>query len=72
MRFLGERKEWRSPCLLYPDYLVLCGELKEDLKAMVGCFAEVYKRRGLKVNADKSTVMMFNGKEKRDWSVRFL
>ena len=36
--------------LLYADDLVLCGEPEEDLRAMVGWFAEVC-RRGLKVNA---------------------
>ena len=43
-------------------YLVLCGELLEDMKVMVGCFFEVY-RRGLKVNAGKSKVMVLNGED---------
>ena len=38
--------------LLYVDDLVLCGESKEDLRAMVGRFVEAC-RRGLKVNAFK-------------------
>ena len=34
---------------------------------MVGRFAEVYKRRGLKINADKSKVMVLNGEEGLEW-----
>ena len=48
------------PDLLYADDLVLCGELKEDLKAMIGYFVEVC-RRGLKVYAGKGKVL--GGKE---------
>ena len=44
------------------DDLVLCGELEEDLGVMMGWFAEVCRRRGLKVNAGKSKVMLLNGK----------
>ena len=51
VRFQEEGREWRLPGLLYGDDLVLCGESAEDLKAMVGYFVEVCKRRGLKVNA---------------------
>ena len=43
-------REWRLPASLD---LVLCGESEEYLKAIVGRFAEVCKRRGLKVNAGK-------------------
>ena len=49
--------------LLYADDLVLCGESEEDLRAMVGWFAEVCRRRGLKVNAGKSKVMVLNEEE---------
>ena len=31
-----EGAEWRLLCLLYADDLFLCGELEEDLRAMVG------------------------------------
>ena len=48
--------------LLYADDLVLCGELKEELRAMVGWFVVVC-RRGLKINAGKSKVMVINGEE---------
>ena len=44
--------------LLYADNLVLCGELEEDLRLMVEEFVEVCRRRGLKVNACKSKVMV--------------
>ena len=40
--------------------LVLCGESEEDLRVMMGWFAEVCSRRGPKVNAGKSTVMVLN------------
>ena len=45
------------------DNLVLCGELEEDLRVMGGWFVEVCKRRGMKVNAVKSKVMVMNGEE---------
>ena len=45
------------------DDFVLYGELEEDQNAMVRGFAEVYRRRGLKVNADKSKVMVLNGEK---------
>ena len=51
----------RLPSLLYTDDLALCGESEEDLRVMVGCFAEVCRRRGLKVNAGKSKVMVLGG-----------
>ena len=49
------------PGLLYADDLVLYGESEEDLRAMVGRFAEGCRRRGLKVNAGKSRVMVLGG-----------
>ena len=43
------------------DDLSLCGESEEELRAMmVRRFAEVYRRRELKVNAGKSKVMVLN------------
>ena len=48
---------------MYADDLVLCGESEEDLRAMVGRFAEVYRIRGLKVNAANSKVMVLGGEE---------
>ena len=49
--------------LLYADDLVLCGASEEVLKVMFGCFVGVYKRRGLKVNADKSKVRVLGGRK---------
>ena len=63
VRFLEDGRDWRFPSLLYADDLVLCGESEKDLIAMVGRFAEVCRRRGLKVNAGKSKVMVVNGEE---------
>ena len=48
---------------MYADDLVLCGELEEDLRVMVGRFVELCRRRGLKVNADKSKGMVLGGEE---------
>ena len=63
MKFLEDGREWRLPDLLYADNLVLCGESEEDLRVMVGRFAKVCRRRGLKVNAGKSKAMVMNGEE---------
>ena len=51
------------PGLFYADNLILCGESEEELRVMVGWFAEVCRRRGLKFNAGKSKVMVLNGEE---------
>ena len=60
---MERREEWKLPGLLYVDDLVLCTELEEDLRVMVGCFVEVCRRRVLKVNAGKSKVMVLGGEE---------
>ena len=52
--------ECRLPGFLYADDFVLCGESQEDLGTMVGRFTYVCKRRGLKVNAGKSKLMVLN------------
>ena len=54
MRFQEEGREWRLSCLWYADNLVLCDASEEDLRAIVGRFIEVCRRRGLKANAGKS------------------
>ena len=48
--------------------MFLSGKSAENLRAMVGRFIEVYRRRGLKVNAGESK-MMLAGEE--GWCVRF-
>ena len=48
---------------MYADNMVLYDESEEDLRAMVGWFVEVFRRRELKVNAGKSKVMIMNGEE---------
>ena len=58
--------EWRKrklPGLLIAEDLVLSGESKEDLKVTVRHFAAVCRKKGLKVNADKSKVMVLGGEE---------
>ena len=37
-------REWRLPGFLYADELVLCGESEDELRAMVGWFAELCRR----------------------------
>ena len=61
--FMENGKEWRLPGLLYADDLVLCRQSEEDLKVIVGRFAEVCRRRGLKVSAGESKVMILNEEE---------
>ena len=67
--FLEDRREGILLGLLYADDLVLCGELEEDLRTMVGQFVEVCRRRGLKLNAVKSKVMVLNGEERLECEV---
>ena len=61
VRLQEEGREWRLPGLLYVDDLVLCGESEEDLRAIVGRFIEVCRRRGLKFNEGRSKVMFLGG-----------
>ena len=44
MSFLEDGREWRLSGLLYADDLVLFGESEEDLKVIVGRFAEGCRR----------------------------
>ena len=46
------------------------GESEEDLRAMVGQFAELCRRRLLKGNAGMSKVMVLNGEEGLESKVR--
>ena len=62
VRFLEADRKCRLLGLLHAGDLVLCGESEEDLRAMVVSFVEVC-RRGLKVNADKSKVMVLGGED---------
>ena len=68
-RSLEYGREWRLPGFLYADDLALCGESEEDLRAMLGRFAEVCKRKGLKVNAGKNKVMAMNGEYRLECEV---
>ena len=51
------------PGLLHAGDFVLCGESEEDLKAIMGRFVELCKRRGLKINAGKSKKKLLEGEE---------
>ena len=63
VRFQEEGRGLKLPGLLYADDLVLCGESEENLRKIVGRFIEVFRERGLKVNAGKSKVMVLGGEE---------
>ena len=54
---MEDGRDWRFSDLLYAYDLILCGESEEDLRVMVGQFAELCRKRGLKVNANNSKVM---------------
>ena len=69
MSFLENGREWRLPGLLYTDDLVLCGESEEYPRVMVGQFAEMCRRKGLKVIASRSKVMVLNGEERLECEV---
>ena len=47
VRFLEDWREWRLHGLLYVDDLILCAKSEEELRVMVGRFANVCRRRGL-------------------------
>ena len=68
-RFQDEGEKWRLPGLLYADDLVLCGESEKDLREMVGRFDEMYRRRGLKVNAGKNKVILLGEEKGYDWRI---
>ena len=61
---MGEGRESRLPCLLYADALVLCRELEDHLRALVGCF--VRKR----VEGDQVKWAMIEGAREVCGSVR--
>ena len=43
--FLEDRIEWILPGLFYADNVVVCSVSEEDLRVMVGWFAEVCRKR---------------------------
>ena len=49
--------------------LDLCGESKENRRAIVGRFVEVCRRKGLKVNIGKSKVMVLGWEDGLDCEV---
>ena len=54
---------------MYADDLVVYSESEEDLRVTVGLLLKVCRRRGLKVNADKSNVMVLNGEESLEYEI---
>ena len=69
MRFLEEGREWRLTGLLYADDIALCGELKEDLRAVIRQFFEVCRRSGLKYKGGRSKMMLLNGEERLECEI---
>ena len=55
-KFLEERR-----MLILPGFLHAVDESEEDLRAMVGHFIGVCRRRDLKFNAGRNKVMTLNG-----------
>ena len=49
MRFRKEKRIWKLPGPMYANDLVLCNESEEDLRAVICCFIEICKRKGLQV-----------------------
>ena len=47
---MGESGDWLASYM----QITLCGESKDHVRAMMGCFVEVCRIGGLKVNAGKS------------------
>ena len=69
MSFLEFWREWTLPGLLYADDFVLCIELEDYLRVMMGRSAEVCRRRRLKIDAGKSKVMVLNEEEELECEV---
>ena len=61
MRRRGESGDCLTSCMIQMTW-VLYGKSEEDLSVMVGDFVGVC-RRGLKVNAAKSKIMMLGGEK---------
>src|SRR5277367_2527837 len=59
VELLWRNRRWNLSHLLYADDAVLLAESACDLRELVQCFADVCKRRKMKVNVDKSKVMVF-------------
>ena len=69
--FLEDGREWRLSGLLYADDLVLCGESEEDLRVMVGRYAEdvwrhdeMLDNEGLAIKIHREEVDGNNGRGK--------
>ena len=45
------------------NYLASCGESEHNLKMILECYDKVCMRRGLKVNEDKSNVVVLHQEE---------
>ena len=65
MRFQekGKGVEIVLPLVCRSDDVALCCQPEGDLRAMMGCFVQVCKRRDMKINGCKSKVVVLNGGE---------
>ena len=61
---MGESRDCLASCMQMTwNDLTVCGESEEELRMMVRIFADLCRRRELKVNAGKSKVMLLNLEE---------
>ena len=66
---MGGIEDYLASCMQVTWFYVLCCESEEDLKVMLGWFAEVCRERGLKVNAGKTKVMVLYEEEGVEYEV---
>ncbi len=58
VRMYDEGRKWVLNSILFADDTVLIAEIESDLQNLVNAFDSVCKRRKLKVNVNKSKVMV--------------
>ena len=63
---MGESEDCLTSCMQMTWF---CVGLQENLRVMVEWFVEVCRRRGLKINAGKSKMIVLNGEEELECEV---
>ncbi len=66
---VNKGEAWKVPVILFADDAVLLSEDECELQGLVSEFGTVCRRRNLKVNANKSIVMVFEREESTGCSV---
>ncbi len=56
---MNEGEAWKIPAILFADDAVLLSEDEWELQGLVSEFRVVCRKRNLKMNANKSKVMVF-------------